>query len=103
MLSNQEIAKVKKYLGGKDEDLAEIFKVLSEPNRCKMFRFIAKYKKLSVSDAAKILDISLPLASQHLKVLLGGNLLTKVKEGQVVYYSLNDKNPIVQSILNAIE
>ncbi len=103
MLSNQEIAKVKKYLGARDEDLAEIFKVLSEPNRCKMFRAVAKYKKLSVSDAARIVEVSLPLASQHLKVLLNGDLLTKVKEGQTVFYSLNHKNKIVESILNAIE
>jgi DNA-binding transcriptional ArsR family regulator len=103
MLSNQEIAKVRKYLGGRDEDLAELFKVLSEPNRCKMFRAIAKHERLAVSDAAHILDISLPLASQHLKVLLQGELLTKAKQGQTVHYSLNKKNPVVQSILKAIQ
>jgi ArsR family transcriptional regulator, lead/cadmium/zinc/bismuth-responsive transcriptional repressor len=103
MLSDQEITKVRKYLGARDEDLAELFKVLSEPNRCKMFRAIAKHKRLAVSDAANILEISMPLASQHLKVLLQGNLLIKTKEGQAVYYSLNQKNPIVQSILKAIQ
>ncbi len=103
MLSPHEIAKVRKYLGARDEDLAELFKVLSEPNRCKMFRAIAKHKRLAVGDAAKILGISMPLASQHLKLLLQGDLLTKVKEGQTVYYSLNKKNPVVQSILKAIQ
>lgn len=103
MLSTEEIKKVRKYLGAKDEDLAEIFKVLSEPNRCKMFRAIAKHKQLAVSDASNILKISLPLASQHLKVLLQGDLLVKTKESKVVNYSLNHKNPIVQSILKAIQ
>jgi len=103
MLSPQEIAKLRKYLGGRDQDLAELFKVLSEPNRCKMFRAIAKHERLAVSDAAHILEISLPLASQHLKVLLQGDLVIKDKEAQTVYYSLNKTNPIVQSILKAIQ
>lgn len=103
MLSASEIAKVRKYLGARDEDLADLFKVLSEPNRCKMFRAIAKHERLAVTDAANILEISLPLASQHLKVLLQGNLLLKAKEGQATYYSLNKKNPVVQSIVKAIQ
>jgi ArsR family transcriptional regulator, arsenate/arsenite/antimonite-responsive transcriptional repressor len=103
MLSPGEITKVRKYLGGKDEALSEVFKVLSEPNRCKMFRAIAKHKKLSVSDAANILNISLPLASQHLKVLLQGNMLLKQKDSRKVYYSLNRENPIVESVLKAIQ
>ncbi len=102
MLSDQEIAKVKKYLNGKDQNLAETFKLLSDPNRCKMFRALAKHKQISVSDAANILDISLPLASQHLKILYQGDLLAKKKEGQSVYYSLNEHNPFVDSILRAI-
>lgn len=103
MLSTKEIAKVRKYLGARDEDLAELFKVLSEPNRCKMFRAIAKHDRLAVSDTSNILGISLPLASQHLKVLLQGGLLVKTKQAQAVYYSLNKQNPVVQSILKTIQ
>lgn len=103
MLSPQEIQKVRQYLGKEDEGLAEVFKILSEPNRCKMFRSIAKNESLSVSDAAAILNISLPLASQHLKILHQGAFLTKTHKGRSTFYSLNHRNPVVQSILSAIE
>lgn len=103
MLSKQEIKKVRQYLGKDDDDLAEVFKMLSEPNRCKMLRSISKNEPLSVSDAAAILKISLPLASQHLKILHRGNLLVRTQSGRSTLYSLNKNNPIVLSILNAIE
>ncbi len=102
MLTTQEIQKVRQYLGQDDHGLAEVFSVLSEPNRCKMFRSIAKSQELSVSDVATILHISLPLASQHLKLMHRSDLLIKVKHGRTTVYSLNNDNTIVRSILNAI-
>lgn len=103
MLSTKELQKVRQYLGTEDQGLAEVFAVLSEPNRCKMFRAIAKSQSLSVGEVATILHISLPLASQHLKILHQGDLLVKSKEGRKVIYSLNSSNHIVGSILNAIK
>lgn len=103
MLSEQEIKKVRKYLNGRDKEFAGIFKTLSDPNRCKIFRTLASENRLSVSDTAKVLDISLSLASQHLKTLFQNGLLKKEKEGKSVYYELKHDTPIVSSILKAIK
>ena len=103
MLSEQEIKKVRKYLNGRDKEFAEIFKTLSDPNRCKIFRTLAAEGRLSVGDTAKVLNISLSLASQHLKILLQSGLLTKQKQGRSVYYKLKQNNKIVSSILKAIK
>jgi DNA-binding transcriptional ArsR family regulator len=51
-----------------------------------------------VSDIAKILKISIPLASQHLKILEQGDMLIKEKIGQKVYYKLKGDNKIAKSI-----
>lgn len=102
MISSQEIVKKRKLLGNKDKQLAEIFKTLSDANRCKIFRILATEAKLSVSSISKILNISLPLASQHLKKLLVKNMLLKEKAGQQVYYKLRKDNPVARSLLNVI-
>ncbi len=103
MLSEQEIKKVRKYLNGRDAEFADIFKTLSDPNRCKIFRTLASELRLSVGDTAKVLNISLSLASQHLKILLQNGLLKKEKQGRTVYYELKQNTPIVSSILKAIK
>ena len=47
--------------------------------------------RLCVCDLSDILDISISAVSQHLRKLKDKNLITSVKEGQVIYYS-NDKS-----------
>ncbi len=105
MLSSQEIKKVQSYLedGDVDTALTKIFKSLSDINRCKIFRMLAVQPQLSVSSVAKVLNISTPLASQHLKILMQNGLLTKEKVGIRVYYKLKDKNPIIATILKVIK
>lgn len=105
MLSNQEIKKVQRYLEDGDVDMAltKIFKSLSDINRCKIFRMLAVQTRLSVSSVAKVLNISTPLASQHLKILTQNGLLTREKLGIRAYYKLKDKNPIIATILKVIK
>jgi DNA-binding transcriptional ArsR family regulator len=103
MLSTQKIVKVRKYLNSKDTKLTLIFKTLSDVNRCKMFWMLATEHRMSVSSAAKVLKISLPLASQHLKILLQNGLLKKEKLGQKVYYELQRNNPVVPALIKVIK
>jgi DNA-binding transcriptional ArsR family regulator len=103
MLSNQEIIKKRKFLDGKDVEIAKIFKTLSDPNRCKIFSILSTEPQLSVSTTADVLNISLPLASQHLKILLESGLLDKEKFGQQVFYKLKLDTPIVRSTLETIK
>jgi len=103
MLSNQKIINVRKYLSSKDIKLTLVFKTLSDPNRCKIFWMLATEHRISVSSVAKVLNISVPLASQHLKILLQNGLLEKEKLGQRTYYQLKRTNPIVDSIIKVIK
>ena len=63
---------------------------------------LGKQPRIAVSDIAKILKISVPLASQHLKILEQAEILAKEKQGQKVYYKLRDDNRIAKSISEGV-
>ena len=96
MLTDKQIAKIRKAFNGTNQRV--IFKILGDTNRYRIFEMLGKKLQLTVSDIAKILKISIPLASQHLKILEQGNMLEKEKQGQKVYYKLKADNRIAKSI-----
>lgn len=103
MLSEKEIEENRKIFSESDKKMVEAFKVLSDINRYRIFRILAQQPKISVSCIAKILNISLPLASQHLRVLTHANLLQKEREGKKVYPKLEYANPFVQAVVKTIQ
>ncbi|HBU07215.1 MAG TPA: hypothetical protein DEB09_03985 [Candidatus Magasanikbacteria bacterium] len=103
MLSKKEILKTRQILGENDKSMATTFKVLSDVNRYRIFRILVEQPKLSVSTIAQILDISLPLASQHIKILVQANLLQKVRDGKKVFPKIKQDNPFVPAILKTIK
>lgn len=44
----------------------------------------------TVSELVAITQLSQPLVSQHLKTLKGSNLVTSVRRGQEVFYTVNN-------------
>lgn len=103
MLSKKEIQKKREIFNENDTRMATAFKVLSDVNRYRIFRILAEPPQLSVSNIARILDISLPLASQHIKVLTHANLLKKERAGKKVFPKLEQGNPLVQAIVKTIQ
>mgnify|MGYP001566610291 CR=1 FL=1 len=103
MLNKEEILKKRKIFSESDKSMAAAFKVLSDVNRYRIFRILAEQPKLSVSSIAKILNISLPLASQHLKILVHANLLCKERSGKKVFTKLEYENPFVQAVVKVIQ
>lgn len=103
MLSKKEILKNRAILSESDKSMAAAFKVLSDINRYRIFRVLAQQPKLSVGNIALILNISLPLASQHIKILAHANLLQKEKGGKKVFPRLEYGNPFVQAVVKTIE
>lgn len=103
MLSEKEIQNNLKILSDTDKRMAATFKVLSDVNRYRIFKILVEQPKLSVSIIAKILNISLPLASQHLKVLVQANLIQKIKDGKKVFPTIEQSNPFVPAILKTIK
>ncbi len=100
MLGEKQISKIRKSFNGADQRI--VFKALADTNRYRIFQMLHMLPQLAVSEMAKILEISIPLTSQHLKVLENAKILQKERDGQKIYYRLMDSNKIVQSITKII-
>ncbi len=69
--------------------LADIFKALSDPTRLKLIRLLSDGKPLCVNALTRRLGITQSAVSQHLRVLKQAGLVTGVRCGSFVHYSLN--------------
>ena len=103
MLSTKYMETYRKLFVEADKKTAAVFKVLSDMNRFRIFRILAEQPRFTVSGIAQILNISLPLASQHIKILAQANLLQKEKNGKKVFTKLEETNPFVQAIMKTIQ
>lgn len=103
MLDAREIGKLKSLMRHEDSRLPIVFSALSDGTRCKIFRSFLKRERLCVSDIAKTFDISMSLASQHLKVLEITGLLRREKEGRTVNYYPRIDDELVRTIIEAVK
>jgi ArsR family transcriptional regulator len=72
-------------------EMAGFFKALGDPNRLKIIYFLATDPNgtLGVGDLARLLGISQPAVSQHLKILKGVQIVASRKEGYRMYFTFN--------------
>lgn len=103
MLSEKEVAKNRKIFSETDKKMVVAFKALSDISRYRLFCMLLKQPQLSISDIAQILNISLSLASQHLKVLTHANLLRKERKGKKVFPKIEQSSPIVKLVVKTIQ
>lgn len=103
ILTSQQIQAKRAIFNKTDISMAAAFKVLSDVKRYRIFRILVEEPKLTVSDIAQLLNISLPLTSQHLKILAFANLLQKERAGKKVFTKLERNNPFVQVVVKAIK
>lgn len=104
MLSPHEQQNLKKYTQNIDvTNMTGAFDALSDKNRCLIFRVLLKEPKATVGQIADMLEISMPLASQHLRILLLAKLTRREKQGKLVYYSINYDEPIAIALKQSIE
>jgi len=78
------------------EELAEIFKALSDPTRLRLIEALANCphdechgEMLCVNDLAHRVQVSQSAVSQHLRVLKQVRLVRSERHGNFVHYSLN--------------
>ncbi|ARW24441.1 metalloregulator ArsR/SmtB family transcription factor [Pediococcus acidilactici] len=79
------------FMTMKQEDIkrAEIFKVLSDPNRLSMIRTLYKSKReMTCGEVGKKLEVSKSTVSYHFKILRSVGLTNTRKEAQSKYLSL---------------
>ncbi len=70
-------------------DLTRFFYALKEVWRLRMLRALAEVEELTVSDLAKLLHISQPLVSWHLRRLRQANIVNVRRVGRESFYTLN--------------
>ena len=75
----------------KMEETADLFKALGDTTRMRLIYALAsgEVEKISVTELAKLMGITQPAASQHLKTLKNAKLVRARKEGSYIYYTFN--------------
>jgi ArsR family transcriptional regulator, arsenate/arsenite/antimonite-responsive transcriptional repressor len=73
------------------EELEELFKALGNVNRLMLIYRLSsgEMEKVSVTEMAKIMGLTQPAASQHLKILKTAKILNAKKQGNYIYYTFN--------------
>ena len=75
---------------GKIEELAEIFKALSDPTRLRLVKLLSEHEgALCVNALAHRLGVTQSAVSQHLRVLRQAGLVQGERRGYYVHYSLD--------------
>ena len=72
------------------EELAELFKALSDPTRLRLVRLLSEHGgALCVNALAHRLGVTQSAVSQHLRVLKQAGLVRGERQGAFVHYSLD--------------
>jgi ArsR family transcriptional regulator, lead/cadmium/zinc/bismuth-responsive transcriptional repressor len=72
------------------QDLAETFRVLSDPGRVRLVAALLAAGELCVWDLAAVTGLSQTACSHNLRLLRSSRLVRYRKQGRNVYYSLDD-------------
>jgi ArsR family transcriptional regulator, arsenate/arsenite/antimonite-responsive transcriptional repressor len=65
------------------------FKALGVPSRLKIYKYLAENGKSTVSDVVKVVKLTQPTVSYHLKEMKELGLLANSRVGKEVYYRVN--------------
>lgn len=85
----------------KQNELANIFKVLANPARIAILEYISKQEACICNDIVDEIGLAQPTISQHLKELKSIDLISGEIEGKKVCYCINLKKwAEVQDMLN---
>lgn len=83
-------------------DFATLFNALGDKTRFKLFQLIADEPQGCVSQMAEHLNISPACVSQHMKILADARLVTRVRHGQRVCYTISTDSPSKQLLSELI-
>ena len=72
------------------QDLAETFRVLSDPGRLRLISALLEGGELCVCDLAAVSGLSQTAVSHNMRLLRSHRLVRYRKQGRNVYYSLDD-------------
>ncbi|MDF2191790.1 autorepressor SdpR family transcription factor [Paraflavitalea sp. CAU 1676] len=78
----------------------DVFKALNDPARREILKLLRK-RDMTAGEIAARFDMAAPSVSHHLDKLKRAGLVTTVKEGQYIHYSINTTvlDDVIQYIL----
>jgi len=71
--------------------ISGLMKLLSSPNRLMILCQLVESER-SVGELCQIVNMKPPAMSQQLSILRREGMLSSRREGQTIYYSINDEN-----------
>jgi ArsR family transcriptional regulator len=74
-----------------EDNIAKVAKALSDKTRIMILKEIAAKGSISCGDAEKVVLLSQPTVSHHIKILVDAGLLNTEKDGRHVIISVNKK------------
>ena len=77
----------------------DVFKALNDPARREILKMLRK-RDMTAGDIGAKFDMTAPSISHHLDILKRAGLVTSIKQGQYILYSLN--TTIVDDLLQYI-
>ncbi len=102
MFPKTKIIKLKKVLEPGEERLSVFFAALSDPGRFRIFKILLSESEACVTDIARVLGISVPAASQQLRVLERAGLVRRERHGQMICYEVKKSDPAVGAIIRVL-
>ena len=104
---HKQLLNCKTVIDGMTNDFDKITKLLSISGnevRLKILFLLNMEKELCPCDLADILGMSVPAVSQHIRKMKDADIISSRREGQTLYYSLNeDETDILVSIFKSIQ
>jgi len=83
---------------------AQLLSIAGNEVRLKILFLLNRENELCPCDIADILEMSVPAISQHIRKIKDAGIITSRREGQTLYYSLNnDETDILNSIFKFIK
>lgn len=80
-----------------------MFNALSDRCRFTIFKALLAHEGICVTEVAGILDVSVPAASQQLKIMEQAGLITRERDGQKICYCINKKDVTVKSLITLLD
>ncbi len=89
---------------GSFQSISKLLSISSNEVRLKILYLLNMEKELCPCDLADILGMSVPAVSQHIRKMKDAGVITSRREGQTLYYSLNnDETNILKSVFKSIK
>lgn len=103
MLKKKEILRIQKDIARENGSFPVIFSALGDFLRLRIFRVLMKHRDLCVTDIANIFGVSVPAASQQLRIMEMSGLVEREKMGKMVCYKIKKNNPRLNKLLKILK